>query len=375
MPRSEPLGEVQLGDTLRLRLTLVIRDMHMEDERHLVLPVRDMHELEVTYRRPTASEQGEEADRVTLGDTMCTIAGTWKVSDGNREHLLKLAREGGAEFTQTVVVFGVVPNETGMSAWDALPSPLRDMLDGGMTELARAAGRTLRLMRWHWQLPGEPNPFRLWCFSWSPDGTNWQDLPWKTPLLPAAFVTTLRASETREREIASALESGADEPTGHELLREALHLVGDSPRSALIVGIAAAEIGFKEFVGLRVPAASWLVTETPTPPLLAMLTRYLPDLLKQLTLIPLYQFVEGKEKGSYIDPVLRELDRGIAMRNRLAHKPVGPPDAEDVKSVLAAVQDLLGMLDYYSGRAPFGKSFMRTATHAIWFRPGAVAHR
>jgi hypothetical protein len=271
-----------------------------------------------------------------------------------------------------VVVFGVVPNKTGMSAWDALPGPLRDMLDGGMTELARAAGRTFRLMRWHWQLPGEPNPFRLWSFSWSADGTNWQDLPWKTPLLPASFATTLRASEMREREITSALESGDDEPTGHELLREALYLVGDSPRSALIVGIAAAEIGFKEFVGHRVPAASWLVTETPTPPLLAMLTRYLPDLLRRLKLVPLYQFVEGKEKGAYIDPVLRELERGIGMRNRLAHKPVGAPDAEEVKPVLAAVQDLLGMLDYYSGCAPFGTSFMRSATHATWIRVDAT---
>jgi hypothetical protein len=72
----------------------------MEDERPLALSVRDVHVLEVRYRRPAAIEREEEAERpLTLGDTLCEITGQWNVSDSNRGHLQKLAREGGTEFT------------------------------------------------------------------------------------------------------------------------------------------------------------------------------------------------------------------------------------------------------------------------------------
>jgi hypothetical protein len=373
MARTGPLGNVTLGDTVRLRLTLLIRGLHMEDQGPLTIPVKATRELEVQYRRPTSDELEQGADSsppLSLGDTMCVIGGTWRVSEANREPFSNLACDGGLALTQTLVVFGAVQG-TGMRAWDALPESLRNMLDVGIGELARAADRTFRLMRWHWQLPGEHNPFRMWSFSWSPDENVWQDLPWKMPLRAATVVHSIRASEAQAREIADAVANGADEPTGHELLREALYLADENPRSALIVGMAAAEIGLKEFVSRRVPAASWLVTETSTPPLLQMLTQYLPDLLKHLKLVPLLQFVDGKEKGDFKDPVLRELGRGVFMRNRLVHKPVAAPEPDDVRSVLLAVQDLLGMLDYYSGDS-LGRSFIRSATHAVWYRQDAT---
>lgn len=56
------------------------------------------------------------------------------------------------------------------------------------------------------------------------------------------------------------------------------------------------------------------------------------------------------------------------MRNGLVHKPVAPPDAADVKSVLAAVQDLLGMLDYYSGAGMYGAVNIRRPVEVLWRR-------
>jgi hypothetical protein len=106
--------------------------------------------------------------------------------------------------------------------------------------------------------------------------------------------------------------------------------------------------------------------------LIAMLRDYLPELLTELKAVPFLQFVPGKEKKGFNDPVLRELERGIAMRNQLVHKPSSAPSTENVEPVLAAVQDLLGMLDYYSGGSPLGGSFIRRTTHQLWSRPDAA---
>jgi hypothetical protein len=57
------------------------------------------------------------------------------------------------------------------------------------------------------------------------------------------------------------------------------------------------------------------------------------------------------------------------MRNAIIRKPGPAPDPEKVKSVLAAVQDLLGMLDYYSGASQLGAVNIRGDVHSAWLRP------
>jgi hypothetical protein len=39
-----------------------------------------------------------------------------------------------------------------------------------------------------------------------------------------------------------------------------------NPRSALIIGMSAAEVGFKQCVGYLVPDAAWLANHVPRPP-------------------------------------------------------------------------------------------------------------
>jgi hypothetical protein len=258
-----------------------------------------------------------------------------------------------------------------MPAWDALPESVQSLLESAERDLGRVAMRTHRLLRWFLALEGEHNPFLVWSYSWSPDGTAWQDLPRKVPIRLASAVPTLRPSLPIKEAIEKALGAGRDEPAGHELLREALHQVEQNPRSALIVGMAAAEVGFKEFASRAAPVCSWLVTEAPSPNLLLMLTKLFPDILTYLKAIPDLQFVQGKDKKGYNDPVLRELQRGVTMRNELVHKPASAPDAEDVKPVLAAVRDLLGMFDHYSGGTPLGRGFISVSTRQIWWHPDA----
>lgn len=371
---GESLGEITMTGKIVLRLKLFIRNMHVDRDESLVIRVREPREIEVRYRRPNATEIAEGSDlvpAVSLGDTVCDSTGEWEPSGRNRDALATLAKEGVGELTEEVVVFGRVEGRTGMPAWDALPPTLQEFLHSAESELARAASKTQRLLRWFLALQGEHDPFRLWSFAWSPDGKHWQDLPMKIPMRSMDFVPTLRPLQNFAEAIERAMEQGRDEPVAHELLREALCRLVDSPRSALIVGIAAAEVGFKEFVSRTVPAAAWLVTEVPALPLVSMLTEYFPQLLASLKARPDLQFVAGRDKKGFYDPVLRELQRGISMRNQLVHRPARAPDTESVAPILAAVRDLLGMLDHYSGGTPLGESFISVSTRQVWWHPDA----
>lgn len=72
--------------------------------------------------------------------------------------------------------------------------------------------------------------------------------------------------------------SGFREPLGHELLNEARASRGDNDRSALVIAVTALEVRVKEFIIRRVPAAEWLVTKAPSPPIEAILCDYFAEL-------------------------------------------------------------------------------------------------
>jgi hypothetical protein len=372
MAGVEPLGSVELGDKVTLRLTLLIPGVHLKNDRDLVVPFKSDRQLEIRFRRPTPEEIAFDADReppLSRGDTMCVVTGEWGISASNRDAFLALALNGGQELTQQIVILGALPQRSGGPAWDALPVSLQDLLRGVLTEMGRAARRVFRIIRWHWHLGGGHDPHRLWSFSWSPDRNRWQELPWEVPPAFATVVPTISPSESLEKELQQALERGEDEPIGHELLREAEAQVYENPRSALIVGIAAAEIGVKEFVQRKVPLAGWLVTEAPSPPLLSILTKFLPELVGDLSVSRGLWFVPGRDKQTrdYADPVLSELNRGVSIRNQLVHRPVAAPESETVASILAAVGDLLRLLDHHSG-SPYASNGIRWAVRRAWER-------
>ena len=91
-----------------------------------------------------------------------------------------------------------------------------------------------------------------------------------------AFKKSLK--DVPPEEIVRMVESGDQEPVAHQLLREAWELRSSNPRSALAIGIAAAEIGVKDLIASLVPNAQWLVMEMPSPPVVKILREYLPML-------------------------------------------------------------------------------------------------
>jgi hypothetical protein len=134
---------------------------------------------------------------------------------------------------------------------------------------------------------------------------------------------------------------GGDAPLARQLLREAWAQKSASPRSALVLAIAAAEVGFKQCVSVLVPEAGWLVEEVQSPPLYKMLTEYLPH-------PPVKLGLTGKTLVPPED-LLHEIKTGIKLRNQVAHQGNASVTSEKLDRILKAVSDLLWILDFYQG--------------------------
>ena len=165
----------------------------------------------------------------------------------------------------------------------------------------------------------------------------------------------LRPSAVSCTEIEKFVREGVTEPLGHELYREAWHQQHENPRSALILGIAAAEVGFKYYVGALVPEAQWLVENVPSPPLGKMLRKYLPTLPAKLT-------VQGKAP-LLPSAIVKDIEEGVELRNKVAHVGTVALTYERLEEILLAIKDLLWILDYYSG-FQWALEHVRTETQA-----------
>lgn len=132
--------------------------------------------------------------------------------------------------------------------------------------------------------------------------------------------------------------SSEREPVAHELWREAWNLRHPNPRSSLVIGVAAAEVGIKQLIAALVPRAKSLVENIPSPPLDTMIRKVLPDL-------PIRADVEPNRRAP------RHLRAAIVAavedRNRVVH--LGATPRSDLRETLLAIREFLYMLDMYSG--------------------------
>jgi hypothetical protein len=213
-------------------------------------------------------------------------------------------------------------------------------------ELVPPVRWAFRTLRWTQNLPGPPDPLLPMAPEWSQDGENWLPLPPKSRWLP--FDLNFRTLDCSTDAIAMAerlMSDRIEEPVAHLLFREAWTQRFENPRSALVIGMAAAEIGVKDFVVHKLSKdgghGGWLMLEMQSPDLLKLVSVLLPKLVGQ----DVPRFVTGKVQGDYKDQVLDLLQKGVTLRNEVVHRPSDAPDVAVVGKVLAAVNDLLWLLD------------------------------
>jgi hypothetical protein len=107
----------------------------------------------------------------------------------------------------------------------------------------------------------------------------------------------------------------------------------------LILGVAAAEVGFEQFASKTLPDTAWLL-EFPSPPLFDMLQKF-P--WKQLKIRINGSIPVGP------DSIIDELRTGVGLRNKIVHSGVARLSPERLDSFLDAVKNLIYFLDVLHG--------------------------
>jgi hypothetical protein len=235
-----------------------------------------------------------------------------------------------------------------------------EFVHGMVDELQKVMTSTVALLRWRDGLA--EGPLDLYHNSrgfYSEEGKVWREVAMLRRIeirmgIPYGSMTP--ASELI-KEVVDLKNAGQEEPLGHQLFREAWNLRQVRPRSALVIGVAAAEVGFKKLVGNLVPQVQWLVDEVPTPSLSTMLRKFLPTL-------PVKAKLEGKSirlPGN----LLNKLEEAVTRRNKLVHAGHAPPSGKELDGMLRAILDLLWVCDLYGGHL-WAHRYISASTSSAW---------
>ncbi len=235
--------------------------------------------------------------------------------------------------------------ESGCPPLDVLPPHLDALFTGVHTMHNAAARRTVQLLRWRHGFEVPTEPLGLMVAEWSLDQETWQMMSARGRGRVRASLRDLGPSASKRMvEVQRLLDAGCEMPVGHELLAEAEEYAFVSVRSALVLSLAALEVGFKGLVSNLVPAAGWLVAEVPSPPLEKMLRDYLP-------LLPKAMEVKAGEGDTLTVTVLDEVRKAILLRNNLVHTGKAKIDGRWLDSWLNLCRDLLYLFDFYQGHS------------------------
>jgi len=254
--------------------------------------------------------------------------------------------KGKTTFVCTLYTEEAIPEELHGSfaaEWQNQPKDIHEIRRAVAGRMNEGVDRVIRIVQW---FTGNDRNGKIAItrdrIKWSINDGEWTFLskapPGAPTLLDVRFVgnfTTAYAKETLTKLI-----ERFEEPLAHEMVREARSLLSSSPRSCIMLAVAAAEYGFKAFAASVVPAAEWLLLRVQAPPLDTMLHHYFPSLpLKQVWEVP-----------PFIPKGLRtRIQKAVQTRNDIAHAGAQPPDTKVVSEIARSVLDLLYILDAYFG--------------------------
>jgi hypothetical protein len=219
-----------------------------------------------------------------------------------------------------------------------------DLVGEVLDELHDFVGAVLRVIRWRrGQLASSPKPlFYRRTFEWSLDGTKWEKVDTGELTLAADFgVPYQQWSDEVERSVADLVLAGTPEPIAHELLCEAELNVVRNPRSAVVMAVAAAEIGLKQLIGTLAPDAKWLIENLEAPSVDKLLSKYLPQLRPTARI--------GSEEPFVPTKLRKRIAKAVESRNKTVHAGQDGLDSTKARDVVTAVHDLLCFLDLYAG--------------------------
>lgn len=222
------------------------------------------------------------------------------------------------------------------------PNNLKNFVNDLEVRLGDAATRAVRLLVWFCGSAAGHNPIgaskRL---AFSTNGIEWRGLPRTVSLHLTVGFDELIVTDAVAASVVELWQEGTDEPLAHELFREAAAQEEDNPRSCLVLGVAAAEVGFKQLVGNLVPDAKWLADNVPSPPLVKMLKHYLP-------VLPTKARVNGTTP-KVPSQLIKALDEAVRLRNEVAHTESNEIPRDALHQMLKVIYDCVYLFDFCNG--------------------------
>lgn len=222
-----------------------------------------------------------------------------------------------------------------------LPPAMNAFIEQIRKELVHAITRSCLVLRWRHALLGPPDPLRPIGAGpeWSLDGSTWHPLPANAGT--RADVSSIYPSVSVASEVQAMLDTGRDEPLAHKVFREAWDNRFSSRRSAIVIGVAALEVGIKAFISQASPSVQWLISNAPSPPIKRLLAEFLPSLETPATL-----------EGKVVAPpksILDLVEKAVVTRDRAANASAEDVTHDSLEEMLVAIRDVLWLLDFYGG--------------------------
>jgi hypothetical protein len=206
-----------------------------------------------------------------------------------------------------------------------------------LSDLYDSMQKVISVFRWRSSLMDGPmKVFSRGTEGYSFNGVDWRDEPRRAVSATISFghpQPKAAVSEQVVQEIIGLVKQDVDEPLERQLFREAWNLRSENPKAALVIGLAAAEIGFRRLIGPvggRKAISRLLAEHWPGPP-----SKY-------------------KINGKEIKPsasIIRILQEGIRQRNAVVHEGSPAPNQDELGDVLHNIGQLLWIWDLYAGHA------------------------
>jgi hypothetical protein len=224
----------------------------------------------------------------------------------------------------------------------ALPSAFQHFCDEVSRDLYKNIRSVVDLVRWRGGFSGgaQNNLVSYVGFVFSLDaGQTWRPVPHRLTMRLSIDLPISSSGITQAIVDEAARMSGRlTEPVSRQLFREAWGIRESNPRSALVIGYCAVEVGCKEFIQDVAPSAGWLAIEAPSPPIDRILKSYLPMLPCRIG-----HSVSIPERHRKL------VQKAMNARNNLAHRGTLVIAAADLEEILRAINDVLWLLNYYAG--------------------------
>lgn len=220
---------------------------------------------------------------------------------------------------------------------DLLPDAIDQDIDSARDQLRLQARILVDTIRWRQDLSGPHEPIGRSELFWRTSEDEWVKVPGSYGAWSSVH-NVLGHSKKWKTPVQRILNEGGSAPVAFGLLREAVEVHASNPRSALVIGVAAAEIGVKQCIANLVPDAEWLAFNYQGITIDKILSKYIPIIAAN----------QNEDVLNELKRLRKAFIKANDDRNALVHRAGVDITSEKVRSYLGSIKRLIRLLDAIS---------------------------